>query len=61
MKVGDKAVLLPARKRRRFVHVAGLKPITGGAFAEIVTARANGRRRWVSLLNLQLPDALPTK
>lgn len=61
MKVGDKVVLLPTKKRRRFAQVVGLAPLCGGPFAEIVTARANGRRKWVPLISLQLPDALPPK
>lgn len=59
MKVGDEVVILPTRKRRRKATVVGLSPVCGGAFAEIVTRRKNGTRKWVPLFSLQLPDALP--
>ncbi len=59
MKVGDKAVLLPTKKRRRFVEIVSLTFLVPGPFAEVVPIRANGRKKMVHLMDLQLPGAAP--
>jgi len=61
MKVGDKAVLLPTKKRRRFVEIVGLNFLIAAPFADVVPVRANGKRKRVHLMDLQLPDALPPR
>lgn len=57
MIVGDKCVLLPTKKRRRFVQIVGLHPVINAPMAEIRPLRTNGRRRWVALRDLQGMEA----